>query len=231
MKLNPCITITQAHVPWSPCSPRRKATTGRSPWATAGESPQQQRRLSTAIKIDIFFFFLEKEENQMMSSLDFYDTHNNHFIENTSVTEPRDTMSCWQHAASQPPAWSRITVLSSHHKPRTCVHAKSLQSCPTLCDPIDYSSISSSVHGILQAKILECVAHVLLQGIFLIQGSNTHFLCLLHCPAGSLLLHRLGSLSLVCTISNDGFVVLQSHRHTPKMHCHTRGFLLSASWC
>lgn len=47
-----------------------------------------------------FFFFLEKEENQMMSSLDFYDTHNNHFIENTSVTEPRDTMSCWQHAAS-----------------------------------------------------------------------------------------------------------------------------------
>ena len=39
-----------------------------------------------------------------------------------------------------------------------CVHTKSLQSCPTLCDPIDCSSPGSSVHGILQARILEWVA-------------------------------------------------------------------------
>ena len=32
------------------------------------------------------------------------------------------------------------------------------QSCPTLCDPIDYSLPGSSVHGILQARILEWVA-------------------------------------------------------------------------
>ena len=38
-----------------------------------------------------------------------------------------------------------------------CVYAKSLQSCPTLCDPLDYSPPGSSVHGILQAKILEWV--------------------------------------------------------------------------
>jgi len=36
--------------------------------------------------------------------------------------------------------------------------AKSLQSCPTLCDPIDGSPPGSSVPGILQARILECVA-------------------------------------------------------------------------
>ena len=36
--------------------------------------------------------------------------------------------------------------------------AKSLQSCPTLCDPIDGSPPGSSVPGILQAKILEWVA-------------------------------------------------------------------------
>ena len=36
--------------------------------------------------------------------------------------------------------------------------AKSLQSCPTLCDPMDYSLPGSSVHGILQARILEWVA-------------------------------------------------------------------------
>ena len=36
--------------------------------------------------------------------------------------------------------------------------AKSLQSCPTLCDPIDGSLPGSSVPGILQARTLECVA-------------------------------------------------------------------------
>ena len=36
--------------------------------------------------------------------------------------------------------------------------AKSLQSCLTLCDPIDGSPPGSPVPGILQARILECVA-------------------------------------------------------------------------
>ena len=36
--------------------------------------------------------------------------------------------------------------------------AKSLQSCPTLCDPIDGSPPGSAIPGILQARILEWVA-------------------------------------------------------------------------
>ena len=36
--------------------------------------------------------------------------------------------------------------------------AKSLQSCPTLCDPIDGSPQGSSVPGILQARTLEWAA-------------------------------------------------------------------------
>ena len=36
--------------------------------------------------------------------------------------------------------------------------AKSLQSCPTLCDPIDSSPPDSPVPGILQARTLEWVA-------------------------------------------------------------------------
>ena len=36
--------------------------------------------------------------------------------------------------------------------------AKSLQSCPTLCDPIDSSPPGSAVPGILQARTLEWVA-------------------------------------------------------------------------
>ena len=39
-----------------------------------------------------------------------------------------------------------------------CVHAKSLQSCPTLYDPMDCSLLGSSVHRILQARILEWIA-------------------------------------------------------------------------
>ena len=37
-------------------------------------------------------------------------------------------------------------------------YAKSLQSCPTLCDPIDGSPPSFPVPGILQARTLEWVA-------------------------------------------------------------------------
>ena len=39
-----------------------------------------------------------------------------------------------------------------------CMHAQSLQSCLTLCDPMDCSPPGSSVHRILQARILEWVA-------------------------------------------------------------------------
>ena len=52
------------------------------------------------------------------------------------------------------------------------------ESCPTLCDPTDCSPPGSSVHGILQARILECVAISFSRGIFPTQGSNPG---LLHC--------------------------------------------------
>ena len=45
----------------------------------------------------------------------------------------------------------------SHYSP-AAVAAKSLQSCPTLCDPIDCSPPGSAIPGILQARTLEWVA-------------------------------------------------------------------------
>ena len=42
--------------------------------------------------------------------------------------------------------------------PCECVRAKSIQLCPTLCDPVDGSPPGSSVCGILQAKIPEWIA-------------------------------------------------------------------------
>ena len=42
--------------------------------------------------------------------------------------------------------------LPEHKRKHACVHT---QPCPTLCDPMDYGLPGSSVHGILQARILE----------------------------------------------------------------------------
>ena len=43
-----------------------------------------------------------------------------------------------------------------------CMRVKSesgvSQSCPTLCDPMDSSLPASSIHGIFQARVLECGA-------------------------------------------------------------------------
>ena len=61
---------------------------------------------------------------------------------------------------------------------RISVSAQSLQSRPTLWDPMDYSPPGSSVHRILQARILQWVAMPSSRGIFPTQGSN---LCLLYC--------------------------------------------------
>ena len=52
------------------------------------------------------------------------------------------------------------------------------QLCLTLCDPMDCGLPGSSVHGVLQARILEWVAIPSSRGIYLTQGLN---LGLLHC--------------------------------------------------
>ena len=45
-------------------------------------------------------------------------------------------------------------------------HAKLLQLCLTLCDPMDCSPSGPSIHGILQARILEWVAVPFSRGSF-----------------------------------------------------------------
>ena len=66
-------------------------------------------------------------------------------------------------------AGRRFTVWATKEAPKTkrithqqynlaAAVAKSLQSCPTLCDPINGSPPGSSVYGILQARTLEWVA-------------------------------------------------------------------------
>ena len=60
---------------------------------------------------------------------------------------------CWCSTRCYPPAFILLSLIAA-----AAAAAKSLQSCPTLCDPIDGSPTGSSVPGILQARTLEWVA-------------------------------------------------------------------------
>ena len=50
------------------------------------------------------------------------------------------------------------TITDTQYMYMHAAAAKSLQSCPTLCNPIDGSPTGSAVPGILQARTLEWVA-------------------------------------------------------------------------
>ena len=75
------------------------------------------------------------------------------------------------------------------------------QLCPTLCNPVESSQPGSSVHEIFQAKNTGVGCHVLLKGIFLIQGSNP---CLLRCQEDSLSLYHL----FLNQQENNSFLIL-----------------------
>ena len=73
-------------------------------------------------------------------------------------------------------------------------------SCPTLCDPMDYSLPRSSVHGVFQARILEWVA-ISFSRRFSSQGLNPG---LLHCRHTLYSLSHQGSLLILEVVSNLG---------------------------
>ena len=67
---------------------------------------------------------------------------------------------------------------------RACVHAMSLQSCLTFCDPTDHRLARSSVHGVLQARILEWAILPSSRGSSP-PRNKIHISCLLHWQVGS----------------------------------------------
>ena len=72
------------------------------------------------------------------------------------------------------------------------VCVKSIQSCPTLCNPMDCRLPDSSVHRDSPGKNTGEGRHALFQGIYPNQGSNPCLLCLLRWQISSLLLASLG---------------------------------------
>ena len=69
------------------------------------------------------------------------------------LENPRDSRAWWAavRGITQSQTWLKWLSSSSS------MHAKSLQSCPILCNPMDCSLPSLSVHVILQARILKWV--------------------------------------------------------------------------
>ena len=72
----------------------------------------------------------------------------------------------------------QLTILSKH----VCMH---IQSCPTLCNPMDCSPPGFSVPADSPGKNTGVGCHVLLQGIFPTQGQKWSLLGLLRWQAGS----------------------------------------------
>ena len=75
------------------------------------------------------------------------------------VADWYSTSMCDNNVNTQP-SWERRQCIELF----ACMHAKSLESCQTLCSPMHCSPSASSVHGILQARILEGVAMLSLRG-------------------------------------------------------------------
>ena len=75
-------------------------------------------------------------------------------IANISFQQRKKRSYMW----TSPDWWNQIDYILCSWRWRSSAATKSLQSCPTRCDPIDGSPPGSPVPGILQARILEWVA-------------------------------------------------------------------------
>ena len=103
--------------------------------------------------------------------------------------------------------WEEVTPPLTPLPPHVCMHVKLLQSCPTLFNPVDCSLPGSSVHWILQVRILEWVAKSSSRGSSQ-PRDRTHILHLLHWQVGSLPLVPPGN-------------PLSAHHHLQKQHHHS----------
>ena len=74
------------------------------------------------------------------------------------LENPGDGGAWWAAVLGVAQSQTRLKRLITHLGTAAAAAAKSLQSCPTLCDPIDGSPPGSPVPEILQARTLEWVA-------------------------------------------------------------------------
>ena len=135
-----------------------------------------------------------------------------------------------RHLASSKPEMERKEVGEERDSSKSdviilcaCVLAQSLQPCPTLCDPMDCSPPSSSVHGILQARILVWVAVPYSRGSSPNQGSNPPTLCLLYWQMGSLPQAAPAKPRILCTCHHKAYHLCPLMGASPRYCPHSEG--------
>ena len=84
-------------------------------------------------------------------------------LQYSCLENPMDRKAWWAtvHRVAKSQTWLKWQLGTSQQDSDNFVQLTYVlvtQSCSTLCDPMDYSPLRSSVHGILQARILEWVA-------------------------------------------------------------------------
>ena len=84
---------------------------------------------------------------------------NQHALWPLAPTSVQSEVSASPALTRDPASYGMVNIIISLAKchPCACMHAKLLQLCPPLFDPMDCSLPGSSLHGILQARILEWV--------------------------------------------------------------------------
>ena len=115
----------------------------------------------------IFYFSAEKLVSQLMIllkiTLSFQDRFAHHWVVLSLLFSQHPSLTAHSmcllasHHSFGPPCVPNMAARISFTHAMLC-YAKSLQSCPTLCDPIHGSPPGSPVPGILQARTLEWVA-------------------------------------------------------------------------
>ena len=112
----------------------------------------------------IFFFNLEKHYTIMLChAKSLQSAHQAPLSRTFSRQEywsglPFPSPGCLSHPGTEPSSLKSPALADGFLPLEPPAGAKLLQSCPTLCDPIDGSSPGSPVPGILQARTLEWVA-------------------------------------------------------------------------
>ena len=114
------------------------------------------------------------------------------------------------------------------------MRAKSLPSCPTVCNPMGCSLPGSSVQGILQARILEWVAISFSRRSSWSRGQSCLSLCLLHWQADSLPLappgREPGGLQSIASQRVRHFALKWSCVHACMHRTQSYIFLISPVW-
>ena len=121
---------------------------------------------------------------------------------------------CQKHPSPVPTSVARLLKNTQPWAPRHARLPVCAQPCLTLCSPMDCSLPGSSVHGILQARMLEWIA--ISSSFLLTQGSNSHLLHLPHCrrffttePLGTNTILKIPSPGLHCTPTKSKLEVSQ----------------------